>query len=682
MFNNKLIEILINFSILFFISYPAFANNPKKDQQRKILNMNIEQLLDVDIRVTSVSKKSQQLHKAASAIYVVTQEDIQRVGAVNIMEALRIVPGVLVSKVNQNRYAISIRGFNRRLGSDKLLVLMDGRTLYSPSAAGVFWIGQDTVLKDIDRIEVIRGPGAALWGSNAVAGVINIITKDSKKTKGLMVSAGAGSEESGFTTLRFGDQLIPDLNYRFYGKYRTRDKGEMTTEPDVIIVGPDTIDDKEMMQAGFRTDWQPTSRDSLTFQGDYYDLKAGLDFTSRIDSFATGTSPFRGDTNHRGLNFLSRWTRDLEDNSSIQFQAYYDRLQRTSPFPFDNTVDQLDLEFQHNLSLGNRHSVSWGLSYRYSHFDFEQTNILTLPNESTELFGFFIHDEITLIPNKLSLIVGTKIEHNPFTGFEFQPNIRASWFPEKGHTLWAAFSRAVRLPTISEEKERINRFFIPGAPPILIAEINKGNLDAEKLLAYEAGYRWIPNSKLSLDLTSYFFQYSDLIEFTVGETFANAGNLVIPFSNANALDGEVYGAELALKYHPFKSWRVSASYSFNEVDLRPTLSNVFDPSSFASEGDIDAEGEPNHIFSIRSFLDLPHNFQFDTMLYHVNRNKSRNIPAYSRLDIRLGWNPTEHINLSIMVQNLLDGNHPELNELLEVATETERSFYFKVIFNY
>lgn len=669
-------ELLIGFLLWMLIPFSAFASDLERDKQREILKMDIEQLLNTEIIVTSVSKRPQKLHETASAVYVVTQEDIQRIGAVNIMEALRIVPGVLVSKINQNRYAVSIRGFNRRLGSDKLLVLMDGRTLYSPSAAGVFWIGQDTVLEDIDRIEVIRGPGASLWGSNAVAGVINIITKDSKKTNGWMVSGGAGSEERGFATLRFGDQLIPDFNYRVYGKYRIRDEGEQTTVQEAI-------DDKEMMQGGFRADWQPTSIDSLTFQGDYYDLKAGLDFTSRFISLAAGSAPYRGDTTHRGANFLSRWTREFKDNSSIQFQAYYDRLQRTSSLPFDNAVDQLDLEFQHNLSLGNSHNVSWGLNYRYSYFDFEQTNIVTFPNESTNLYGMFIHDEIALIPNKLSLILGTKIEHNPFSGFEFQPNIRAAWFPEKGHTLWAAFSRAVRLPTIREEKAKVNRVLIPGVPPLLITEDNLGNLDAEKLLAYETGYRWSPNSQFSLDMTAYFFQYSDLIEFTEQTPFIDgSGNLVIPFSNANGLDGEVYGVELALNYRPLKSWRISASYAYNEVDLRPTLSNVFDPSSIGSEGDIDAEGEPNQIFSIRSFLNLPHNLQFDTMFYHVNKNKTRNIKAYSRLDIRLGWNLSEHVNLSVVGQNLLDPSHSELNELLEVATETERSFYVKAILHF
>jgi iron complex outermembrane receptor protein len=676
---NRLRTIFAGFLIGFFISYPAFASDLKKKQQRKILKMDIEQLLNMDVKVSSVSKRPQPLHKTASAVYVVTQEDIQRVGAVNIMEALRIVPGVLVSKINQNRYAISIRGFNRRLGSDKLLVLMDGRTLYSPSAAGVFWIGQDTVMEDIDRIEVIRGPGAALWGSNAVAGVINIITKDSKKTNGLMLSGGAGSEELGFATLRYGGQLTQDFNYRVYGKYRAREEGKSTT-------GQNAIDDKEIGQGGFRADWQPTSQDLLTFQGDYYDLNAGLDFPSRFVSFAVGSAPFRDDTTHKGANFLSRWTRKFEDKSSIQFQAYYDRLQRISALPFDNAVDQLDLDFQHNLSIGNSHNVAWGVNYRYSFFDFEQTNILTLPNDSTNLFGFFIHDEIALTPNKFSLIVGTKVEHNPFTGFEFQPNIRASWFPEEGHTLWAAFSRAIRLPSMNEEKVRLNRALVPigvPAPALLLLEENKGNLEAEELLAYELGYRWTPNSKFSMDLTTYFFQYSDLIELTSGTSFTDGfGNTVLPFSHDNGLDGDVYGVELALNYKPFKKWRISASYAFNEVDLRPTLSNVVDPRAFNGEGDIDAEGEPNQIFSIRSFLDLPHDLQLDTMFYHVTKNKFRNVPAYSRLDVRLGWSPMEHINLSIMGQNLLDESHSELNELLEVATETERSFYVKATLNY
>ena len=671
----RLIAVMIGF--LFFMINPAITlgEDIGKSKKREILKMDIEQLLDTNITVTSVSKRPQKLHEAASAVYVVTQEDIQRVGAVNIMEALRIVPGVLVSKINQNRYAISVRGFNRRLGSDKLLVLMDGRTLYSPSAAGVFWIGQDTVLEDIDRIEVIRGPGAALWGSNAVAVVINIITKESKKTNGLMISGGAGSEERGFATLRYGDQLKPDFNYRVYGKYRIRDEGEATTSDEAI-------DDKEMEQGGFRADWQPTSRDSLTFQGDYYNLKAGLDFTSRFISLAAGSAPYRGDLTLRGGHFFARWTKELKEKSSFQGQAYYDHLQRTSSLPFDNTVNQFDLDTQHNFTYGKSHQISWGLNYRYAFFDFEKTNILTFPNESTNLYGVFIHDEIALIPNKLSLTLGIKIEHNSFSGLEYQPNIRAAWVLEEGHTLWAAFSRAVRIPTIREEKAKVNRILIPGAPPLLITEDNLGNLEAENLLAYEAGYRWSPNSKLSMDMTAYLFEYSDIIEFTQQTAFFDGTNIVIPSSHANALKGEAYGAELAVHYHPFKTWRMSASYAFNEVDLRPTVANVFVPSSTGGDGDLDAEDEPNHIFSIRSFLDLPHDLQFDTMFYHVNKNRARNVKAYYRLDVRLGWKLSDWVQLSVVGQNLLDSSHSELNELLEVESRTQRSFYVKAILNF
>jgi iron complex outermembrane receptor protein len=417
-------------------------------------------------------------------------------------------------------------------------------------------------MEDIDRIEVIRGPGAALWGSNAVAGVINIITKDSKKTNGLMISGGAGSEERGFATVRFGNRPASNFNYRVYGKYRIRDEGESTNSADAI-------DDKEMEQGGFRADWEPTSKDLLTFQGDMYNVKAGVDFSSRFVSLAAGSAPFRGDQVQQGNNLLARWTRQLEDESSFQIQAYYDRLQRYSLLPFNHNIHQFDLDAQHNFTLGKIHQISWGLNYRNSFFDFEKTNIVTLPNESTNLFGAFIHDEISLIPETLSLIVGAKLEHNPFSGLEFQPNIRAVWFPIEGHTLWAAFSRAVRLPTINEEKSKVNRVLIPAGPPpptpILLTEDNLGNLDSEKLLAYEAGYRWSPDPKVSLDLTAYVFQYSDIIELTQMTRFFDGTNTVVPFTHRNGLDGEAYGAELAVHYQPLKTWRLSASYPFTSI---------------------------------------------------------------------------------------------------------------------
>jgi iron complex outermembrane receptor protein len=690
------------FFMAFVCPNPAFSDEKgvTPQEESKIFDMGFKALMDLP--VTTPTKKPESRHKAASAVYVLTQEDIRRSGAVNIMEALRMVPGVLVSKINQNRYAISIRGFNRRLGSDKLLVLMDGRSIYSPVSSGVFWIGQDTVLEDIERIEVIRGPGAALWGSNAVAGVINIITKSAGKTQGGLVAGGVGTEERGFGTLRYGGKLggksdekvfdgevENELNYRVYAKYRDRDDGKSA---DAGQGSNQSYDDKQIGQGGFRTDWQINSKDNLTTQGDYYRLNSGLDFTSRFVSIEAGSKRFLGPNVQQGGNFLTRWNHKIDDSSSYQLQFYYDHLKRKSAVPFDTIVDQYDIDFQHNFSFDTfekNHDFSWGLNYRYVHFDRERSNIVQISRQETHLASLFLHDEIQLMP-ELSLILGTKVEYNVFTGFEFQPNVRTAWNPHPDHTIWAAFSRAVRLPNLSEEDFRINRILLdPGfltANPTLVQEVNDGRTDAEVLLAYELGYRIKASEKLNFDLTAYYFDYKNLIElnegiptqfFQPGPSTPTGFHDIFPVFHDNSLEGEVFGAELSGQWEVLKNWRLSGSYTFAEIQLNPTTATI-DRGSFNADGDIEAEGEPQHIFNIRSYLSFPaYNLEFDTFYYYVSKNKSRSIPEYGRLDVRLGLHPMKNVDLSFVAQNLLDKSHPELNELLEEASETQRSYYLK-----
>ncbi len=676
------LSILIILAVLVLPSL-AFSDDRKlSPEEEDLLDAPILQLMQTEVVVTSVSKRPELVHKAASAIYVLTEEDIRRSGAVNIMEALRMVPGVLVSKLNQNRYAISIRGFNQRLGSDKLLVLMDGRSIYSPTDAGVFWIGQDTVLEDIERIEVIRGPGAALWGSNAVAGVINIITKSAKKTKGGLLSSGVGSEEQGFGTLRYGGELDNGINFRVYGKYRDRDDG-------IAANGNDAFDDKQIGQGGFRTDWDINKRDNFTLQGDYYRLNSDLDFTSRFVSLAAGSAPFQGTNVQEGANVLSRWTRTLDDASSYQLQFYYDRLKRKSGVPFDNVVDQFDIDFQHNFSFLKTHNFSWGLNYRFIKYDLENTNIIENNRSNSNLASLFLHDEIQLIPDELSLILGIKIENNSFTGFEFQPSVRTAWNPSPNHTLWAAFSRAVRLPTVSDENITVNNALVPpgvifpGANPTLILQVPNREMKAEELLAYELGYRAKINDKLNFDITAYYFDYDNLIgSNSAGSsfTFLPGPPNVVASVNDNSLKGEVYGVELSGQWQVLPNWRLSGSYTFADIQL-----HVFPGAPVDGSVGFEAEKEPNHIFTIRSYLNLPHNLEFDTFFYYVSDRETSTppvgafmpIPEYGRLDVRLGWQPMKNVDLSLSAQNLLDDSHPELSELLEVSSETQRSYYLK-----
>ncbi len=658
--------------LLLFYQLSVLADRGFSEELDDVLEMDLKQLMQMDVLVTSVSKRPQKLHEAASAIYVVSQEDIRRSGATNIPETLRMVPGLLVAKVDQNNYAISSRGFNRQTTSNKLLVLIDGRTVYGPGVSGVRWVVQDTMLEDIDRIEVIRGPGAALWGSNAVNGVINIITKTSRETQGTLLAGGAGTEEKGFGSLRYGGKIGEKFHYRVYGKYRDRDDGKNSD-------GREAFDEKQMFQSGFRSDWQVSTKDHLTLQGDYYETQLENDLRSEFVSFAPpSTILIRNEETDTGANFIARWNRALENDSAFKLQAYYDRVSRNSN-RINTTVHQLDMEFQYDFRLGERQDISWGLNYHFSGFDTDTAIQVLRGSQDTYSFGLFIHDEITLIPKTWSVILGSKFEHNEFSGLEIQPNIRTVWTPNPKHTYWAAVSRAVRIPGASEDGLQFNSSGASAGPPFVVRIIGDGRTEAEELLAYEAGYRAQIQENFSLDIAGYVFQYDNLIDLTTGTTFIETTpsptHAVTPLTFDNALKGEVFGMELSAEWRPYDSWRLALGYSYNTIDLRLT-----NPSAVSSAEN--PEGEPNHIFNIRSYLELPHDLEFDTLLYYVSEYTEREVDGYTRLDLRLGWKPTPQFELSLIGQNLLEDQHPEFGNDIQFRSEVERSFIAKATFRF
>jgi len=641
------------FKILFFIFNPisGFANiSPEiSREQKEILRMDLIQLIQMDVVVTSVSKKPQQLHKTASAIFVITQKDIRRTGAVNLMEALRIAPGVQVAKVSQNTYAISVRGFNSRSGADKLLVLIDGRSIYSIGDGGTFWIGQDVVLEDVDRIEVIRGPGAALWGSNAVNGVINIMTKNSIHTQGNLLAGGIGSEEKGFVTYRYGNKLENGMSYRIYGKYRDRDDGEKTD-------GSRAFDEKQMSQIGFRTDWQKNEKDHFTFQGDMYYLDSELDTPSIFVSTSQANAALLSGLVQKGANFLTRWSRILDKDSAFKFQFYYDRVTRDAGEIINNTNQKADLDFQYDIKIGEKHGISLGLNYRYQDYNYDG-NVLLIETERSSLLGFFVHDEFTLVPDKWSFIIGTQIEHNEFSGIEFQPNIRTLWTPHPKHSFWAAVSRALKIPD-PRNRDTILNIFSTGTN-VLVQEQKAPDVDSEILLAYEAGYKFKQNTKFSFDVAAFYFDYNDLITLESRSNFVENGITIIPLQLTNNLNRSIYGIELTGQWNVLDNWQLAGSYSFAHMNIEQS------------------QREPEHRIALRSYLDLPHQLQFDASYFYVSRYFSKDIPHYHRLDLRLGWSPSKNLDLSLVGQNLTDARHLELTEALEANSETQRSFYVK-----
>ncbi|MFN7140717.1 MAG: TonB-dependent receptor plug domain-containing protein, partial [Limisphaerales bacterium] len=465
-----------------------------------LTELSLTDLLNVE--VTTVSRAAEPLSQAPAAITVIKGEDIRRTGATTIPDALRLAPGLQVAQVDAHTWAISARGFND-VFANKLLVMIDGRTVYSPLFSGVFWDVQDTLLEDIDRIEVIRGPGAALWGANAVNGVINIITKDARDTHGVLLSAGTGTEELGFGHVRYGAKLSENASARVYAKYFNRDNAR-------LLDGSAANDHWEMFRGGFRLDWQPGDPNLLTFQGDAY--VGTLDQTYNVPTF---TPPFTAlladDIEAHGGNILGRWTHTFSSDSEMIWQLYFDQSVRNTPV-FQEERVTADLDFQHHFILGERQRITWGGGYHRT--DDEAGNTLSvalIPEErGLNLYSAFIQDEIQIIHDKLALTLGSKFEHNDFTGFEIQPNARIAWTPLTNAVLWGAVSRAVRTPSRAEHDIIINP---PGAPPGSASLFGNRNFDSEDLIAYEIGFRSQPTTRMTWEIATFYNDYDNLRSF-------------------------------------------------------------------------------------------------------------------------------------------------------------------------
>ena len=655
------------------LSFAVAAYGDEEQPGRSVFRLSLEQLMDAE--VTSVSKKQETVLNAASAIYVITQEDIRRSGFTSIPEALRMVPGVEVARIDGNKWAISIRGFNGQF-SNKLLVLIDGRTVYTPTFSGVFWDIQDTLLEDVDRIEVIRGPGATLWGANALNGVINIITKTASDTQGALVTAGGGTEEHVFTGVRYGGMLGRDASYRVYGKYFDR-------SPMVDNQGNRADDGWDQGRGGFRLDWQAVPRGHLTVQGDFYD--GGANETALMPIL---TPPHQisesGSIHVKGGDILGRWTYAFSDRSDVAVQAYYDRDDRNAP-EVDQTVQTGDLDLQHHFRLGSSHDVVWGLGYRAIQDEATNAAIVSLiPNRRTyQVFSAFVQDEVPLIAQRLRLTVGSKFEHNDFTGFEVQPSGRLLWTPYERHAFWLAVSRAVRTPSRVERDGMIAAAAFPTAfgPPGLLVLLGNHNFSSETVIANELGYRVEPLSYLSVDLAGFYNLYDDLRTLEPETPYPSGmpppPHLVIPMRFENKAHGETWGIEAATTVRVIDRWRLSAAYAWLQMRLRPD-SGGLDPTVPNAEDD-----SPKHQANLRSYIDLPGNCELDVGLYYVDSLLNEHTPGYIRFDTRVAWHPIERLEVSLVGQNLNQERHVEFGGAQGAApSEIERSFYGKLTWHY
>jgi iron complex outermembrane recepter protein len=650
-------------ALLYCCSGAAIAAEQLSVQQ--LARLSIEELMEIS--VTSVSKKLESLGSAAAAVAVVTGEDIKRSGATTVPDALRMVPGLHVARSTASAATVSARGFSS-VNSEKLLVLSDTRSIYTPLFAGVLWDVQDYLFEDLDRIEVIRGPGATLWGSNAVNGVINITTKKAQQTHGTYIEALAGTEERTGAAARFGDELSNGVHYRVFGKYVERD------ETVAIAVSED---DWRLAHLGFRADWDATERDALTLQGDWYDARIGQLVPSiQVGGRVGPQGQLRADLS--GGNLLGRWQRKLERDADLQLRIYYDRTLRDDP-SFRDELDTVDVDLQYSKDFARNQWVM-GLSYRNTSNDNRPGTIFRLqPRSSTDqLVSGFIQDQIELA-RSVRLTIGTKLEDNDFSGFEVQPSVRIAWDVSAAQTAWSSISRAARIPTRLERDIAID---VNPNGNILQQLLGNDDFDAEELIAYEAGYRWQVNSSVGLDLAAFYNVYDGLASLEIGQQFVRGdGRTIIPIINRNLNDGITRGIEALVNYSPLRNWRLAATYSFINIEIDIDGLDL-------NRGRFLEGATPRHQVGLRSILDLARGWQLDAQFRRLSSLRQlpqiangTGIDGYSELDLHVAWRVRPNLQLTVVGQNLLHDRHVEFGPPAGRG-EIERGVYAKVAWDF
>lgn len=642
--------ILGGIGLVMFSEFTAVAAVPV-DQSPALASLSFEQLSQ--IQVITVSKRAASLVDTPAVVRVITSEDIQRSGATSIPEALRDVPGLNVAQINNSAWAIGARGFPWQYAS-KMLVMIDGRSVYSPMFGGVFWDQQDYLLEDLDRIEVVLGPGSSIWGANAVNGVINILTKSAKDTQGGLVYAGGGNEKLALTGGRYGWKLGEDVYARVYLKYSALDDTR-------LITGGATGDSLQMGQGGFRLDGELNELAKWTLQGDgYRGHEKYLVDLPNLNAPPTYLSHDDRGTDVSGANVLGRWETTFSDDSILHLQAYYDYAQRESAL-INSRVQMVDFEAHHTWSGWERQKIDWGLGYRMVSDQTEDAWVTFSPQDSlTHLFSVFVQDEWSVVPDKLTLTAGLKVEHNDYTGFEPQPSARLSWRPVASQTVWGAWSRAVRTPTRVESFGQVDaRVFPPGVldatRPAVLRVGGNDTLRSEQLDAWELGWRWQASERLSFDLSVFYNQYNKLMLIGSQPPYvqpAPGPAVIIPSPYGNGLRGEAYGGEIAAQWQPLDHWQLRASYSGVSLQL-----HAYQPDPIQYEQD--EKTTPHHTVGLQSRVNLTRNLDWDMAFRYVDSVPYYQIPGYCELDARLAWRLRPNLELSLTGQNLLQAKHLE-----------------------
>jgi iron complex outermembrane recepter protein len=626
----------------------AGATAPKDPATEKdILDLDIEQLGKVDVhvaameeQVTSVSRTAEPIGRTPAAVYVVTNEMIRRCGARNVPEVLRTVPGVQVARINASTWAISIRGFNGRF-ANKLLVQIDGVAIYSPLHSGVFWEREPVMLEDVERIEVVRGPGGTTWGNNAVNGVINIITKHAKDTQGFYADVGGGNAHRQFSDARYGGRS-GDVTYRAWGANMNDQCGCLPAS-----VSGQADDYYHYAQGGFRADWTPSREDTFTFQGD---VVSGLSSAQGISETMPG--PFgTGSTDFQRRTLLSRWVRKLDEDTDWALQAYYyDPYGKSSGILESNT--NFDVDFMYHAKRG-RHDIVCGCGYRNDREELTfNMGPRTTPGpgpfgnenlDTEKIPSYFAQDTISLVEDRLFVTLGSKFDNNNITNFEYQPSVKAAYTPDPRTSIWGAITRAVRTPSLKERSQ------------------SNGDLQSEDLLSYEIGYRQQPGDKYFWEFSVFYNYYTNLIVAGQNQKNANAGT------------GNTYGFEYNATYQVSPTWRLTGNYSFliETLDISP---------GFSSE--IEAGANPRNQFYFQSGWDLGHDVTFDLMFRYVD-SLLIGVEKYFVGDVRVAWRPTKTLEFSVVGQNLFDGRHYEFNDSFGAkATQVEPGVYGMMSWRY
>ncbi|MGB7553018.1 MAG: TonB-dependent receptor [Candidatus Korobacteraceae bacterium] len=624
-----------------------------------------------NIEVTTVNKEPEVVWKTPAAIFVITQHDIQRSGATSIPEALRLAPGVEVARISTDEWSIGIRGFGSRL-SRSVLVLMDGRIVYSPFTAGVYWEVQDYLMEDIDRIEVIRGPGGTIWGPNAVDGVISIITKSSKETQGGLVSGGAGNVEQGFGEGRYGGSSGPNFTYRVYGKGFAR-------SPEFHADGIN-YDAWQAGQAGFRMDWNKGTRDTYTLQGDGYYQGAGQ--SAAASTYNPPANFILDGTAHlSGGNVLWRWRRTLGEKKDFQVDAYYDQTSRHE-LNFGDIRNNFDVDFVDRFPLP-RQEISWGAGAYISHgheIDIYSGLYFNPTTITDQYYTAFIQDEITLVRDRLSLIAGPRFQQTNYTGPLFEPSARLLYTPTATQTLWAGFTQAVRTPADVERNFFLSSYLGPtpsGLPLFARFNANK-NFQSERLNGYEVGYRRLIGPTLYLDIATFFNQYRNLLsEDITGPIFVESDptptHLLLPAEFGNGLEATTEGGEISSQWQPKPFWRVTGSYSFLEMHVKKAPGSADIGTAPITQG-----SSPQNEFLIQNNFDLPKSITADFQVRYVSSLPALQVPSYWTGDLSLGWSPNKQILFSLVGQNLFQPYHYEYAYDPRGMVGIERSIFAKV----